>query len=471
LSILLKSHPRSTRYSTEHDFFVAWRHWKNRVVALRKQMDQVSDEEGGNWLPWMLEIVRIMEGDKSTAKRHCQYYTEGWKEALCVWGVWVDVGLRRHHIERLLITILEDMPLDTTLPEESIFAALFSGQIGEAVKRANVFDIWLAAHLVDMMQPLGLLIEIEGADLSIREHFLLSYAEYLLVDPSLWRIAVLYMCECGEEGKLRADEVLSRVPLELGQSKGKGKVIVQNDDMDTDGESPLDKKVQEILEICKEHGRESVRREICQIAARTFIDLKHYYLAISYYTSAEDWTGVGRVVDLMLAKSLSAGPKDFVTSVLEIPPALQHPSSYGQLNTRRRLAFLVKYAEFHTRWIAGDIQDAAWDIVTMFREELVPKSWWGILLKQAGELLVHDPEVMPFDVSEVFELLRRLEEVQTRAAQGSGLGYLSALVMQIEKGGEREALRHLESVRLALARYFARCSVLAVGGQGQIITQ
>jgi nuclear pore complex protein Nup85 len=54
------------------------------------------------------------------------------------------------------------MPLDTTLPEESIFAAFFSGQIGEAVKRANEFDIWLAAHLVDMMQPLGLLIEIEG---------------------------------------------------------------------------------------------------------------------------------------------------------------------------------------------------------------------------------------------------------------------------------------------------------------------
>lgn len=26
----------------------------------------------------------------------------------------------------------------------------------------------------------------------------------------------------------------------------------------------------------------------------------------------------------------------------------------------------------------------------MFREELVPKSWWGIVLKQAGELLLQD---------------------------------------------------------------------------------
>lgn len=78
---------------------------------------------------------------------------------------------------------------------------------------------------------------------------------------------------------------------------------------------------------------------------------------------------------------------------------------------------------------------------------------------------------MPFEVTEVFELLRRLEEVQTRTAQGSGPEYLSALMCQTQKGGEPEALRQLESVRLALARYFARCSVLAVGGKGRILPQ
>lgn len=76
---------------------------------------------------------------------------------------------------------------------------------------------------------------------------------------------------------------------------------------------------------------------------------------------------------------------------------------------------------------------------------------------------------MPFDVTEVFELLRRLEEVQTRTAQGSGPEYLGALMYQLQNGGEREALRQLESVRLALARYFARCSVLAVGGKGRVL--
>lgn len=78
---------------------------------------------------------------------------------------------------------------------------------------------------------------------------------------------------------------------------------------------------------------------------------------------------------------------------------------------------------------------------------------------------------MPFDVSEVYELLRRLEEVQTRTTQGSGSDYLSVLVSQYPKDGEIEALRQLDTVRLALARYFARCSVLAVGGRGRILAQ
>lgn len=80
-------------------------------------------------------------------------------------------------------------------------------------------------------------------------------------------------------------------------------------------------------------------------------------------------------------------------------------------------------------------------------------------------------EVMPFDIGEVFELLRRIEEVQIRTAQGSGAEYLGALISQLKKGGEYEALRELESVRFALARYFARCSVLSIGGRGHLLNE
>ena len=56
-------------------------------------------------------------------------------------------------------------------------------------------------------------------------------------------------------------------------------------------------------------------------------------------------------------------------------------------------------------------------------------------------------------------LLRRLEEVTMRTRQGSGDDYLGILARILEVDGPREALRRLDVLRLALARYLARCTV------------
>jgi nuclear pore complex protein Nup85 len=74
---------------------------------------------------------------------------------------------------------------------------------------------------------------------------------------------------------------------------------------------------------------------------------------------------------------------------------------------------------------------------------------------------------MLITVEEAYELLRHLEEVHIHAEQGSGADYLGALEL-IMRGGDQDsgkaqdtnnALRQLQVVRLALARYLARCSV------------
>lgn len=70
---------------------------------------------------------------------------------------------------------------------------------------------------------------------------------------------------------------------------------------------------------------------------------------------------------------------------------------------------------------------------------------------------------MLFSTLEATELLRRLEEIFVRTSQGSGDDYLAILTRTIKGGGEREALDRLKMARLALAKYFARCTVSAVG--------
>lgn len=56
-------------------------------------------------------------------------------------------------------------------------------------------------------------------------------------------------------------------------------------------------------------------------------------------------------------------------------------------------------------------------------------------------------------------LLRRLEEVTMRTRQGCGDDYLGVLARILELDGPREALRRLDVLRLAIARYLARYTV------------
>lgn len=44
-----------------------------------------------------------------------------------------------------------------------------------------------------------------------------------------------------------------------------------------------------------------------QIAARIFVQKKEYGLALSYCSSAEDWPGLGRVVDRILQEYIHTG--------------------------------------------------------------------------------------------------------------------------------------------------------------------
>jgi nuclear pore complex protein Nup85 len=79
-------------------------------------------------------------------------------------------------------------------------------------------------------------------------------------------------------------------------------------------------------------------------------------------------------------------------------------------------------------------------------------------------LMLWADSTLLFSYSGAIELLQRLQEIFTRTEQGSGDDYLAVLIRTI-KGGEKEALNLLKTVRLGLARYFARCTVIGVGGK------
>ncbi|KAF5383546.1 hypothetical protein D9615_003741 [Tricholomella constricta] len=448
---LIESQPRLQNFTAERDFAYASRRWSDKVKALRIEMDRVPEDNRydafDNWWDRLSDIVGILEGRAEVIKRVCGELGSDWKEVCAAWGVFVDVRLRRQDLPDVVSQVLDILPPDPTHLEDMIHAALFAGEPLKVLEHTSQLDPWLSAHLADIMEPLSLIEANLDEELSLRDFHILKYADYLHSDPALWRITVDYMYSCGEIGKLQADEILLRVPLRLREQ------IESNGRIQSGGIVGV---LKDVNQTCLQYQRELVRRTV---AAQTMIQEKDYGLAVPYCISAEDWPGMGRVVDRVLEEYISSGSTAFAKYASAIAPSVQElrnrPSRQGIF--AHRLLFAVRYAHFHQLREEQEFQDAALDLLAIFSEDLAPKSWWAVLLCDSVPLLQHGPSLL-FASASASELLRKLEEIFVRTSQGAGDEYLSVLMRTMHGSGEKEALEQLKLVRLALARYFARCT-------------
>jgi len=92
----------------------------------------------------------------------------------------------------------------------------------------------------------------------IRRHFVLAYAESILSDPWLWRMAVEYMVTCDEIGLQTAREVLLHVPMRLLEPAPKAMNTSDN------AASPTS-HLKDLLEVCDEHDFLDTKADICRV--------------------------------------------------------------------------------------------------------------------------------------------------------------------------------------------------------------
>jgi nuclear pore complex protein Nup85 len=318
----------------------------------------------------------------------------------------------------------------------------------------------------------------EALDLSIRSIHLLTFAEHLHSDPSLWELTLEYTAACGIEGKERLAELVMRVPIDFESVKTTGPVersqpadldtMVQTGpegaevDDQTKQEERWTERMEKLITICKDYGLEDVICSVCKSVARMLSRRSQYGLAVQYSIMGRDGRGVGRIADQLLEEYLLHGPETFCAQVATIPnqylvrPANSDPTVPIDAFASR-LEFLGRYADYHDMCRRGEKRQAARLLVALFTSSMMPRWWWGILLLDAGGMLEDDELLITME--DTFELLRHLEEIFIRTEQGSGADYLSALQKMLGDGSdENDALKQLEVVRLTLARYLARCS-------------
>jgi nuclear pore complex protein Nup85 len=96
---LIQSQPRLDNFSSEKEFALSTRRWKDKVQALRIGLDRVPESKRfdgfENWWERLSDIVGVLEGRGDVLKRVCEEQGGDWKEVCVAWGIFVDPRMRR----------------------------------------------------------------------------------------------------------------------------------------------------------------------------------------------------------------------------------------------------------------------------------------------------------------------------------------------------------------------------------------
>ncbi|KAJ9474997.1 Nuclear pore complex protein Nup85 [Pseudozyma hubeiensis] len=515
---LLSTLPRSTHFSMEHEFVAAHRSWlasvRKLISGLEQQMDEMEAEAGNTEeiederLEYEAQfrcLLELMAGVKDRIFEAC----EDWREALGAWGTLVHPTLKRDDVPATAAIILEQFPIDGTIPSELVQQYLIKGEVRQAVQKAQDVDIWLGAHLGDLADKVGLLEDDEQRESSdLRQDLLLKYAQSLLDEQGLWRISIDYLAACGVAGRKKMSHIVLSVPLD-GPDPKEG-TDEANDAMEEDadaGNGATSKKAtgvaraELVLRACSDHGLESEARVVCRRMSRKLMEEGEYGIAIAYCVRASDTVLIRTICDRILGEYVTRGAEAFNQIVDSFPSSLITPADGLDLDGddlddkqnvvldrhargffSRRLAFLARFRDFHRLYADGQWAAAAGLLVELVTTEAAPERFLAVLLMDAIPLL-EDGQATWFDRSQTFELIRIVERITNAVSMHPDmsehfLGYLNQL-LGVESSQQQsktsaapnkqrtqssiKASDKLDAVRLSLARNLARVGVMQVG--------
>lgn len=99
---LIEQQPKLQDFSSERDFTLAIRRWRDQVKALRIDMDRVPESERfddfENWWERLSDIVGVLEGRRDVLTRVVEELGGDWKEICIAWGIFVDPRMRRQEL-------------------------------------------------------------------------------------------------------------------------------------------------------------------------------------------------------------------------------------------------------------------------------------------------------------------------------------------------------------------------------------
>ena len=124
---LLYTFPRSTTFQFEHDYLANHRKWRDeakRALSSIADLAQYADEFTKDIFDDITLALQLLCGKKNKIYD----VADDWREGLAAFGLFVMPSLRRDDIPSVMEEIFKELPLDTTLPDQCIEAALATAE-------------------------------------------------------------------------------------------------------------------------------------------------------------------------------------------------------------------------------------------------------------------------------------------------------------------------------------------------------
>ncbi|KAJ3116422.1 Nucleoporin nup85 [Phlyctochytrium bullatum] len=351
--------------------------------------------------------------------------------------------------------------------------ALLDLDLDGAIMFSSWIDSWLAAHLADMLDKYGrldlfegrepvsilsstiyendrypgddlmkpgeyVLKKLESSDPTLREWFIMEYAEPLATHPAHWQVGLEYLALGG--GK--TEECLARLEAHLQRIDARGTEEPHFSNL-INLASVVDQRWREkLVELKRGESLQSGDRvgsqcvtvnelendpdanwnlnTLYRVAARSKLDEKELGESMDYYVSAME-PGMAVAVSYRVLEDYCREVGDKIVEKIRadlretfnVPPppgtdvsmgeasfdlASQHPSviimdgmnsqtAQGSLH----LQFLYEYRRFHRLCLEEKWREAGSVLVSIFRGRLAPKFMWAKLLYEALPLLIGPP--------------------------------------------------------------------------------
>ncbi|KAF9926314.1 Nucleoporin nup85 [Linnemannia zychae] len=360
--------------------------------------------------------------------------SESWEEAVSGTLLFVNPDCERENLGPILETCLPPFleTTDVTLLDRIKIAILQLDDV-KTIRLCGEFHPWLVAHLSNVLQQYGYLdmdaidlqdIATNGWDTSIRDFYIIGYAQSLMSNLSLWEISAGYLLRCGHTGRSMLSEWICHVPLDSIE------------------------KAQKVLKFCQENGLKDSLRSINRIMAVEEEKRGEYARAIQHFIVSRDLDRVAKVVDNLFLGYLERGQFDSQDTF----------DSIEQLDTTStHVHFLRSYVEFHRAYKNGKVVQAGDSLIKLLASGKVPKQYWIVLLMDALPLLENKQQVI-FDSNDTIVLMQCLEEIAGSQYSAEYLRLLpqtnSATTLVSE---EKDA--QLNILRMTLTRNLARSFV------------